>query len=828
MFFSYRAIVESTLPQSQEELVEARKNLNLEGKDFHEVDWKELEDWIRILSLRREGKLTAEIRNSREWFSSEEIRELCKTIDASEDEIVSWLRGLSFPTLIRSESLKNWDSDTKFLHIATYTPSIPDWTVKRLLEPESAIEGAVPGLAKQKNYRQLAKSFNQYIHLLSKLEGRGRITAKELKRIADELGIPLKRARKWALESQRPIAIARFEDAFANKHIAQAIRLQLGSFDSSEEVRTELERRGFDQLIDSWKQGEKEWKRLNLYFKFLEHLERGTLIKDIARLTGVGQSTIYYWTKMHLPYPLFLLLREGSDRHRILTDEHVVHVFKPKAFGIEILKTSQLRKMISTYMPGLLAESVIDDLIHEAGSHVDLVNNLSRRTRITASDLLDMSRKLKIPYSSARRWVLDGGRPEIYYYIERGLKTAKGAKALRDVLSTKTMDEIKKMLNLFFLKPFLETWDNYHFLEQMTGNYLQFLNLIEQGFTLSAIAEKIGVGDRTISDWIQGRLPLLLYMLKEMPTEVPSEGKYWLPLLMKGRVFRKYIQVPKKIADYSDILDVLAQFHDTSIHPEDFMYLIGVLVSDGYIAKRGKTSSSLRLMLGKSYSWSENLIHATRVIIETLGFQNSIYHSSNGEFETIELRSYTTPFFLWVRSALLGLAPDDIKTYTPMSGNWLLSAPGAARFGFLQGLADGDGWASFFDQRAGIASISNQDFIIKLLETLDIEGTRVKSGVSINRKLSIQRAASLPLFRHAKSRLSNLLILSQMIGTQSKHRKFSEDEIQIILALRKKGTSHGDIAFRLWKDIGISRSPSSIGKFLKRRNLKKTSPPDVN
>jgi len=652
---------------------------------------------------------------------------------------------------------------------------------------------------------------------MERLEGRSYTTTKELQGIARELEIPYKRARKWAVESQKPVALTRIEDALKNKHIGKNIRLRLGALDSPEKVRVELANLGFDKLIKPWKQNDDEWKRLELYFQFVACLEQGTLVKDISRLVGVARSTVYYWTGMHFPYPLFLLLEEGSGRHRVLTKEHEIQVFVPRIYGNKIAGVNELRNLIAEHLPRLLSEPEISGFIDEARNHISLTNEVAQRTQIGANDLRTISERLKIPYSTARRWTLDAGRPEVYVYVQRGLENKTAARALRGALPFKSMGKVRTVLAHSFLQPSLLTWDNFGNLERMTHAYYKFLDMFERGYTQSTIASKIGVGERTIYDWLQGRLPLLLHMLREMPTETPHNAKCWLPVFMEGRVFKNYIQVPRVITHFDELQEVIAQLQDDSIQIEDFMYVLGVLVSDGYVEKRGKTSSSFRLLLSTNYSWSDRLIKATSETLEALGFAVSILEDSNEERERIEMRSHTTPFFLWVRSAVLGLGSSEIKTYTPVEGSWILEAPEASRLAFLQGLADGDGSASLYQQQAKIASISNEELICRLLKSLGIESTRVKEGVCINRKQSILRAASLPIFRHAETRLSNLSMTAQMIHSQSERQRFSEVEVRRILDLRRRDWSYGRIALQLWREYGISRSPSSIGNFLRRR-----------
>ncbi len=180
--------------------------------------------------------------------------------------------------------------------------------------------------------------------------------------------------------------------------------------------------------------------------------------------------------------------------------------------------------------------------------------------------------------------------------------------------------------------------------------------------------------------------------------------------------------------------------------------------------------------------------------------------------------SQASPLLRWVKEVLLGLGPSSSKKATPIDAEWILNMPREYRVAFLQGLADGDGYASIKTFRVGIATKTNQEFIRYLFSTFEIQSKMETTKVVVKKHEDILRANSLPLFRHATSRKKNHDELCKIIGLLDRSRgKVPERELKIILKLHKRGLSCGEITESLWFDHGIARSRASIEGIVHRR-----------
>jgi hypothetical protein len=137
---------------------------------------------------------------------------------------------------------------------------------------------------------------------------------------------------------------------------------------------------------------------------------------------------------------------------------------------------------------------------------------------------------------------------------------------------------------------------------------------------------------------------------------------------------------------------------------------------------------------------------------------------------------------------------------------------------FLQGLADGDGYASIRSFNAGIATLTNHTFLNELLNTFNIFPTVEKSKVRIGRYDDIVNASKLPLFKHAKRRQEQLEELSKLIGLLDRsYGKVPREEIDIIMEMHGRGMTCGEITESLWVNHGIARSRRSVEGIIKRR-----------
>ncbi|MGY5854453.1 MAG: hypothetical protein RTU92_12870 [Candidatus Thorarchaeota archaeon] len=144
-----------------------------------------------------------------------------------------------------------------------------------------------------------------------------------------------------------------------------------------------------------------------------------------------------------------------------------------------------------------------------------------------------------------------------------------------------------------------------------------------------------------------------------------------------------------------------------------------------------------------------------------------------------------------------------------------MNIPHDWRVAFIQGLADGDGWASVRAFNTAISTVPNYDFYQALFSTFDISSYVTSGNVVVGKHSDICKAHEIPLFRYAAGRKTRLSTISRIISSL-KPGRISENDLKIIFALTKIGHTPGEITEILWYEHDIARSPYSIYSILER------------
>lgn len=304
----------------------------------------------------------------------------------------------------------------------------------------------------------------------------------------------------------------------------------------------------------------------------------------------------------------------------------------------------------------------------------------------------------------------------------------------------------------------------------------------------------------------------------------------WLPLTFDGHGgWESFIQVPEAIHGFGDVISVLDQM--VSLEPDKMlrleqevgrmskpialMYLLGLIASDGCFTNKKELSTQITLTAGEKYDFAESLGCAFFYCLGKLGIEDRSHSLRESDHPTHLWSSAKTPFLNWMRRSLLGLKTDEPKSSVPLDADWILKAPFSWRVAFLQGLADGDGWASIRKQYTGIATKVNFELIHALFSSVGIDSKIYKNRVQVHKKEAIGKSECLPLFRYATERQDNLSTTVDMLSSME-ISQMSQFEKEKALEFYKNGMSTGEIVENLWKEYGIARRPQAITELIKR------------
>jgi hypothetical protein len=686
--------------------------------------------------------------------------------------------------------------------------------------------------------------------------------------LAEEVGIDAEQAEKWEDRENYPDAVKRvlnLEGYRVLDSLARGFREQDYPLDPEEYVEylRDHPRLEFEDPMapfEEWDREARAWievTRMRREGRLRSRLRNGRerydreQIKALSKEYGVSEERVVSWLRGEtVPY---LIRRAGRERVRSsgeAVEENTMasrlQMWKPEVNGVRIRSVEQLEELVRARFPSLMKRKDYQRFIRQAALHLELVEHFQNK-ELKRGDIARIVKETGESPTTIKRWVIEGTKPRIYHYLTRNPlddREERVAKILSSLQGVINMERLERRLRTLFFFEGLERSKSH------TGNlerarlFFDFLEEYTKGGILKSVAKRMKIGKGTVSDWLSGSaLPTYVRLAVAVPAEPPEPGKKWLPLRLNTRTNlpERFIQVPEVVNSEEDLLSVLRQLQ--SLHTNEmtefekrygkesvrlsFMYLLGLGLSDGQFDSDSDLSARVVLFASKKYKWRVRLGRAFSLAMGKVGLiverrADSTKIRNGKVIECNVWASQASPFLQWVKTVLFGLRHSLMKKQSPIDAEWILKMPKEYRVAFLQGLADGDGYASIKAFRVGIASKPNGEFIKRLLSTFNIFAKLEKTKVVIKKHEDIIKANNIPLFRHATSRKRNHYELCSIIGLLDKsHGKVPEREIKIIMELHRRGFSCGEITERLWFDHGLARSRGSVEGIVRRRTKSK-------
>jgi len=316
---------------------------------------------------------------------------------------------------------------------------------------------------------------------------------------------------------------------------------------------------------------------------------------------------------------------EDETPEQLLTKGRL-RIWIPRVNGERVESVDRLEKLVKERYSGLMKHKDYPKYLRQAKLHLELLKRFQKED-LKRGEMAKISRQTGETPTTIKRWLIEGTKPRIYHYLNRNPldnraeRVAKLLSALNGVTDMKTLE---KRLNTLFLYSVLEKSKKHAENLERARLFFQFLEEYAEGGILKSVAKRLKIGKSTISEWFNGsQLPSYIRMAVEIPSNQPDTGKKWLPLRLNSRTNlpEQFIQVPEQITSEEDLLSVLRQLRSLCT-PEmkefeekygraptalAFMYLLGLIVSDGGFDSDSDLSARIVLYSSKKYGWSLRL-----------------------------------------------------------------------------------------------------------------------------------------------------------------------------------------------------------------------------
>lgn len=685
--------------------------------------------------------------------------------------------------------------------------------------------------------------------------------------------MPFRTIRKWVYKDGRPNLYALAEDAITRSEaevILNRLRNRNNGIESVEDVQTRFDLHSFGRHVRELKSYERDLELARRYFRFVESLSEGGLLSDMARRVGVNPVTAMNWRDgvypvhvkraIELPSEVskvnhpFAENKDSADSKPVARHGGRIRMRRPELKGQTMESPEHLRAIVDANYLGIKHMKGFSKLMHEACVHLQLLGSLGGKQYLEYGEVMRLAKQFGVKPFTLRTWVTKENIPKLYHRLRDGVSRSEAMAQIERIREQNngltTIEEFRKRLHTYYLAHEEQTSTFYKRELALAERYFRFLAVYAEGGSFADIARRAGSPVSSVSGWLDGHQPRLVRVASLIPKEPPLLGHKWLPLkFIDGRYPTNFIEVPNKIQSHEEILSVLKQLKPTENEymrylnarygrrsvEEEFMYLLGAYISDGSSFDKTTLARSIGIRLSKTYPWSfdfgEGLcqaLGACGIYAHRVGDTPSktTYMRTEKGVQIINQAgkhnwaSENSPLAHWIHRSCLGYNDTVPKGEQPVSANWIFSAPFHMRRAVLQGLGDGDGSASVQGNYVCISSKNNKQFIQRLLQTFGVKTRITDKDVWTTGMAEAKKAAQIPPFRYAKTRLEASGRMVRRIDAKRRVRDdpLKPEEIKFILSMKREGMTAWEANEAFFDRFGTAINKSVVKRYYHRNS----------
>ncbi|MHA1882310.1 MAG: hypothetical protein ACTSUO_04620 [Candidatus Thorarchaeota archaeon] len=290
--------------------------------------------------------------------------------------------------------------------VTIYTPEVRGLALESYDHLEEILRDDFPGILKHKDIAYLKQQAKLHWATIEKFGERNKVANIEIRVFAESIGAPEATVRAWITKESVPRIYSLFEKALSSsegKVKVTEIRSRLGGVDCHEEFDDRMSHPYHERHTKIAPSFASDYVSARKFYSFLDELEDGGILRDIARRVGISQPSI----------------------HRYVNEKQIPRL-------IQVAMKEPLEVNTSLDELGITSEARLDDLYrdHPYVMDMDRFPEMDRRARIyirvkelqAKGELPDLkqrdyAKKLGISHAQLNHYLSDKKIPEMFHIL---------------------------------------------------------------------------------------------------------------------------------------------------------------------------------------------------------------------------------------------------------------------------------------------------------------------------------------------------------------------------------------------------------------------------
>jgi hypothetical protein len=194
----------------------------------------------------------------------------------------------------KKRTMENPIKDTKAgtIHeVKIYLPEVRGMKIQSEAELRKFVNEELSGMKHMPNFDKIMNDAIAHINLRKLVGERNTLSFPEIRKISNQIDVPLRTTRKWTTESGMPKFYKLAESAITKteaKKILDHLKASRNGVDSVKELESRLTTLYIHDHVKQLTSYNRDMETSRKYYKFLENLSEGGIVTDAARRAGVS------------------------------------------------------------------------------------------------------------------------------------------------------------------------------------------------------------------------------------------------------------------------------------------------------------------------------------------------------------------------------------------------------------------------------------------------------------------------------------------------------------------------------------------------------------